>query len=199
MRIFKRLSAIALCLALASCDPVLAYDPKANQVKTATASFNKNLSSSDTDVQKALDTIDNLVLGGAETDPLSLHLSDIPVSAGILGTDGSGTVIDNTSAILSAQNWTKTGTTLAPTTAGDRVLCGGVADDGITALQTKNLFIAGINGTTTTTGQDMNFYSGAGATDSNGKGNRGGNIAIGAGSGGQTTVSQSINGNATGG
>lgn len=50
--------------------PVFAYAPKAKQIATDTTNFDKNLSPADTTVQKALDTIDNLTLGGSETDPI---------------------------------------------------------------------------------------------------------------------------------
>ena len=147
-----------------------------------------------------------------QTSPQSISAS--PYFTGLenismVGTDENGALFDNTANIITyldntyvtpATNvWTKTGTTLAPTTAGDRVLCGGVTDDTATPLQTKNLYISGINGTTTTTGADMTFYTGGGATDANGKGNRGGNINIGAGGGGASTASQPLNANASGG
>ena len=41
----------------------------ANQITVDTSNFSKNLSSADKDVQHALETIDALVLGSAETDP----------------------------------------------------------------------------------------------------------------------------------
>jgi hypothetical protein len=42
----------------------------ASDVVTDTSSFNKNLSSADTTVQKALETLDEMSMGGAETDPV---------------------------------------------------------------------------------------------------------------------------------
>lgn len=47
----------------------------AANVGVDTTNFSSNLSSSDSILQHALDTIDDLVLGGAETDPYSLHLN----------------------------------------------------------------------------------------------------------------------------
>lgn len=48
--------------------PLMASDPKATAIRTTTSSFNNNLSTADTTVQAALDTIDNISLGsGAPT------------------------------------------------------------------------------------------------------------------------------------
>jgi len=49
-------------------------EPKADKIRTDTTNFNNNLSVTDIDAQKALDTINDLELVETETDPLSLHL-----------------------------------------------------------------------------------------------------------------------------
>ena len=56
---FKRFTALLVALLLAA--PAYASDPKAVSIKTNTSAFNGALSSSDTDVQKSLDTLDNAV------------------------------------------------------------------------------------------------------------------------------------------
>lgn len=53
-----------LILLLLNCSSALARDPNAGQIQTNTSAFSKNLSSADTDVQKALNTLDQLVAGG---------------------------------------------------------------------------------------------------------------------------------------
>lgn len=67
----KKLVSYSLLLCLL-CAPAFAYRGKgyktingAADVATVTSSFNGNLSSADTDVQRALDTIDNLSISGA--------------------------------------------------------------------------------------------------------------------------------------
>ena len=50
--------------------PGFSYDPKASQIKTSTATFGKNLSSADTDVQKALETLDSVNIVHSENDPI---------------------------------------------------------------------------------------------------------------------------------
>lgn len=65
-------------LALGLITNAYAYDPKAKQIATDTASFNKNLSSADTDVQKALETIDEMTAGGGGTTILN-DLTDVVV------------------------------------------------------------------------------------------------------------------------
>lgn len=54
----------AVVLLSAFCGTSRAYDPKARQIKTDVSNFNNNLSSSDTDLQKALETLDNMSGGG---------------------------------------------------------------------------------------------------------------------------------------
>jgi hypothetical protein len=50
-----------------------AYDPRAKQIQTDTSNFTNNLGANDTNVQKALETLDELtVAGGNETDPVWL-------------------------------------------------------------------------------------------------------------------------------
>lgn len=75
----RRQIASILCLLLAFVPVAQAWTPfgggykqqvKAENIETSTTNFGNNLSSADTDVQKALDTLDNMVAGGggAPTD-----------------------------------------------------------------------------------------------------------------------------------
>lgn len=56
------LLAIFTMVFMQSCQlkPAFSYNPVAGQIKTKTTAFNSNLSSADSDVQKALDTLDNI-------------------------------------------------------------------------------------------------------------------------------------------
>ena len=72
------------------------YDPQASQIKTKTTNFTGILSASDTDVQKALDTIDNINIPNMETDPLSLHLTGSNQAVTQTPTLLGGAVIDDT-------------------------------------------------------------------------------------------------------
>ena len=48
----------------------LAADPLASRIRTDTTNFNNNLSASDTDVQKALETINDKTIVSSESDPV---------------------------------------------------------------------------------------------------------------------------------
>lgn len=90
---------ISLLLIPSLCFSELSAKPqtKASKVKTVITNFNKNLSSADTDVQKALETIDNFTLSVAETDPLSLHLAGDPQIVSTVHNFRNGlTAIDDT-------------------------------------------------------------------------------------------------------
>ena len=58
---------------LANLDPNAAPDQNAINVPTDTTNFNNNLSAADADVQKALDTLDNMALGGVTPDHNDLN------------------------------------------------------------------------------------------------------------------------------
>lgn len=90
------------------------YEPKAKQITTDVTNFTGNLSSADTEVQHALDTIDNLSIVTTESDPLSIHLNQsspqtlsggafagsglIKITSGILGVNTSTYLTTNSAS-----------------------------------------------------------------------------------------------------
>ena len=66
MRIYKAIATFVLCLVLTG--KVWAADPLAGRIRTDTTNFDTNLSAADTDVQKALETLDELVAGAGSGD-----------------------------------------------------------------------------------------------------------------------------------
>ena len=74
----------SLLVGLLLCSSALAVDPTAKRIQTDVSAFNKNLSSSDTTVQKALETLDDMTAG----------ISDAPSDGTTYGRkDGSWTGI----------------------------------------------------------------------------------------------------------
>jgi hypothetical protein len=139
---------------------------------TDTTNFNNNLSAADDTVQKALDTIDNLVLGGAETDPLAIHkdgssttTASIPFAEGL-------SIADNKSITWNAgKGYTKYNTTLGlldteldSTLSGfnkpDWIIRGGLKPNWLT-VNSENSTYPGIRGfSDNTTGIGFNSTDG---------------------------------------
>ena len=78
------------------------YD-RSDEIATITADFTKNLGPTDTDVQKALKTIDQMSGGGAEVDPISLHLDQTTGQSIVNGkpTFSDGIKLGNSNTYLS--------------------------------------------------------------------------------------------------
>lgn len=71
------------------CTTALAADPFSSRVRNSTTNFNNNLSSADSDVQKALDTLDNLSIGDITA------VGDVTSGAAFTGTQGTTLTFDN--------------------------------------------------------------------------------------------------------
>jgi hypothetical protein len=69
----KKMLCVTIAILLLCAVRAWAYDPQAAQIKTKTTNFANNLSTADTDVQKALDTIDNLTVSTAEKIELTIN------------------------------------------------------------------------------------------------------------------------------
>jgi|GEM_PF-3728784 len=83
----KKIIAVILCLAVSF--NAWAIDPKAKRIQTDTSSFNNNLSGADDDVQKALDTLDNMTTGGVTS---------------VSNSDGTLTISPTTGAVVASLN-----------------------------------------------------------------------------------------------
>jgi len=75
------------------CADAYAYEPKASQIKVSASGFDGNLTTSDDTVQKVAQKVDDLVLGGSETDPVVKAINGVvksngtTISAAAAGTD----------------------------------------------------------------------------------------------------------------
>ena len=105
---FKKLFNVLL-ISLLICSKSFAYDPYADQVQTDVDNFDKNLSAADTDVQKALETIDDLNIGGSplttKGDLFTYSTLETRLPVGV-----DGQILSSNSAETTGLKWINNGT-----------------------------------------------------------------------------------------
>jgi len=117
----KKIIAVIICVAVSF--NAWAIDPKAKRIQTDTSSFNKNLSGADNNVQKALDTLDNMTTGGVTS---------------VSNSDGTLTISPTTGAVVASLNLGRNNVWTGQQTFSNAMTGGG----NFTLTSGSNMFVA---------------------------------------------------------